>query len=165
MPHPNSSSRPWVLLVALAALLPWGLGCDSGSTPSAPVEATGIEEITEADIAAAGDLEGLTEEQRERVRAILGQARQQLRRLRAAVRAGRIAPERARRLARELHERVVRRLSEFLTHEQIDGLLEHLRERRQERPELDLTEDHLVFNRTIPMRDTWAKIKKRQQKK
>lgn len=139
---PNETrSRAWTLVVALAIVLPWALACSSDAGPTGPADLAGIEEISEAEILAAGDLEGLTEEQREQVRDILRQARQELLRLRDAVRAGEVTPERARELAREIHERAIRRLSEFLTDEQIGGLFDRLRERRHDRPELDLTEE------------------------
>lgn len=141
MPRSRSRSTPRVLLVGLALALSWAAACGSDAGPTASEDGVGIEDISDAEIVVAGDLAGLTPEQREQVRRILREARHDLLGLRRAVRAGEVTPERARRLARRIHERTIERLSEFLIEGQIEDLLERLREGRHARPDLDLTDE------------------------
>lgn len=131
----------WVPALGLALALSWASACSSGGGPTGPVDGAGIEDISEAEIVAAADLSDLTDEQRARVREILESARAELRELRRAVRAGEIEPEAARERAREIHAETVEALSEILTEEQIEGLFDRLRDRRDDRPDLDLTEE------------------------
>lgn len=155
-------TRTWSVLLGLA-LTAGAVACTGGG-PAGPPDPAGVELIGEAEIAAAGDLADLTEEQRERVRAILREARAELMALRRAVRAGEIDPEAARARAREIHAGVIEALSEILTDEQIDHLFDRLRDRRpDDRPDLDLTAEQLEAIRAIraELRETIRAIRER----
>lgn len=111
-------------LAIAATALPLAWAC-AGDGPAGPVaDDAVVEDITLDEIEAAAGLGELTEEQRDAVRRILREGRARLHRVRAALRAGDLTPERARALARRIHDETIERLGEILTDDQIQTLLD-----------------------------------------
>jgi polyhydroxyalkanoate synthesis regulator phasin len=134
-------------LAALVLALPLALGCsDDGDLTTGPAgDLADLEQfqISASEIAASEFLDDLSEEDKAAMRAALQAAREQIRAIIAQVRAGELSREEARVQIQAVHEELIAKLAEFLTDDQIDRLLDHLRDRRDDRPDLDLTEEQL----------------------
>ena len=134
-------------LAALALALPLALGCsDEGDLTTGPAgDLADLEQlqISASEIAASEFLEDLSEEDKAAIRAALQAAREQIRAIIAQVRAGELSREEAELQIQTVHEELIAKLAEFLTDDQIKRLLDHLRDQRDDRPDLDLTEEQL----------------------
>lgn len=134
-------------LAALVLALPLALGCsDESDLTTGPVgDLADLEQlqISASEIAASEFLDDLSEEDKAAIRAALQAAREQIRAIIAQVRAGELSREEARVQIQAVHEELFAKLAEFLTDDQIARLLDHLRDRRDDRPDLDLTEEQL----------------------
>jgi Spy/CpxP family protein refolding chaperone len=134
-------------LAALVLALPLALGCsdESDLTTGPAGDLADLEQlqISASEIAASEFLDDLSEEDKAAIRAALQAAREQIRAIIAQVRAGELSREEARVQIQAVHEELIAKLAEFLTDDQIDRLIDHLRDRRDDRPDLDLTEEQL----------------------
>jgi polyhydroxyalkanoate synthesis regulator phasin len=134
-------------LAALVLALPLALGCsDESDLTTGPVgDLVDLEQlqISASEITASEFLDDLSEEDKAAIRAALQAAREQIRAIIAQVRAGELSREEARVQIQAVHEELFAKLAEFLTDDQIERLLDHLRDRRDDRPDLDLTEEQL----------------------
>lgn len=126
-----------------ALALPLALACDS-TAPTAPGDA-GIEAISEAQVLAGVNIDGLTDEQKAALRAAFQEARQALERIRHALRAGEITREQAIADARQIHQRLMEAIASILTPEQ----LEQLRHHPQGPGDLGLTEEQIAQLRAL----------------
>ncbi len=120
--------------LALAGVLAFAGACsDDGTGPvgtGEPVEIPEFAAVAGSEIATSGYLEGLTDEQREAVRAAFERAHDALADIRSRLRAGAIDREQAAAEAEAVHELLLDELAQFLTPEQIA----ELRDRRPHRP-------------------------------
>jgi septal ring factor EnvC (AmiA/AmiB activator) len=134
-------------LAALVLALPLALGCsdESDLTTGPAGDLADLEQlqISASEIAASEFLDDLSEEDKAAIRAALQAANEQIRAIIAQVRAGELSREEARVQIQAVHEELIAKLAEFLTDDQIGRLLDHLRDRRDDRPDLDLTEEQL----------------------
>lgn len=134
-------------LAALVLALPLALGCSNhGELSTGPVgDLADLEQlqISTSEIAVSGFLDDLSEEDKAAIRAALQAAREQIRAIIAQVRAGGLSREEARLQIEAAHEELIANLAEFLTDKQIDRLLDHLRDRRDARPDLDVSAEQL----------------------
>ncbi len=134
-------------LAALVLALPLALGCsdesDLSTGPAGDLADLEQLQISASEIAASEFLDDLSEEDKAAIRAALQAAHEQIRAIIAQVRAGELSREEARVQIQAVHEELIAKLAEFLTDDQIARLLDHLRDRRDDRPDLDLTEEQL----------------------
>lgn len=132
---------------ALVLALPLALGCsdESDLTTGPAGDLADLEQlqISASEISASEFLDDLSEEDKVAIRAALQAAREQIRAIIAQVRTGELSREEARVQIHAVHEELIDKLAEFLTDDQIDRLLDHLRDRRDDRPDLDLTDEQL----------------------
>lgn len=134
-------------LAALVLALPLALGCgdESDLTTGPAGDLADLEQlqISASEIAASEFLDDLSEEDKAAIRAALQAAHEQIRAIIAQVRAGELSREEARVQIQAVHEELIAKLAEFLTDDQIARLLDHLRDRRDDRPDLELTAEQL----------------------
>jgi len=134
-------------LAALVLALPLALGCsDESNLATGPAgDLADLEQlqISANEIVASEFLDDLSEEDKAAIRAALQAAREQIQAIIAQVRAGELSREEAQVQIQAVHEELIAKLAEFLTDEQIDRLLDHFRDRRDDRPDLNLTEEQL----------------------
>ena len=134
-------------LAALVLALPLALGCsdESDLTTGPAGDLADLEQlqISTSEIAASEFLDDLSEEDKAAIRAALQAAHEQIRAIIAQVRAGELSREEARVKIQAVHAELIDKLAEFLTDDQIDRLLDHFRDRRNDRPDLDLTNEQL----------------------
>lgn len=120
--------------LALAGMLVFAGACSGdGSGPVGAGEPAPVPEfaaVAGSEIAASGYLDGLTDEQREAVRAAFDRAHAGLADIRSRLEAGAIDREQAAAEARAVHDQLLEALSQLLTPEQI----RELRDRRPHRP-------------------------------
>lgn len=134
---------PQLIRALPLALILFAACRDGGGPATAPEQGApgGFELVSADEIADAGFLEDLTEEDRATIREALRASRAEIRSILGRLRSGEIAPERARALVEDVHRRLIETLSRLLTEEQIDRLL-HPRPGRG-RPDLDLSPEQL----------------------
>lgn len=134
-------------LAALVLALPLALGCsdesDLSTGPAGDLADLEQLQISASEIAASEFLDDLSEEHKAAIRAALQAAREQIRAIIAQVRADELSREEARVQIQAVHEELIAKLAEFLTDDQIARLLDHLRDRRDDRPDLELTAEQL----------------------
>lgn len=142
--------RTWII-PTLALALPLALGCgDGGDAVTAPdgPGLDGFETIAASEIAAAGDLAGLSDADRAAIRAALEAARAEIEAILARLRAGEIDREEARDRIGAVHDRLLDDLSAFLSDGQIARFVDHRLWDRPgpppgHRPDLDLTDEQI----------------------
>lgn len=134
-------------LAALVLALPLALGCsdesDLATGPAGDLADLEQLQISANEIVASEFLDDLSEEDKAAIRAALQAAHEQIRAIIAQVRAGDLSREEAQVQIQAVNEGLIAKLAEFLTDEQIDRLLDHFRDRRDDRPDLNLTEEQL----------------------
>lgn len=139
--------RVRLTLAALVLALPLALGCsdESDLTTGPAGDLADLEQlqISASEIAASEFLDDLSEDDKAAIRTALQAAREQIRAIIAQVRSGELSREEARVQIQAVHEELIAKLAEFLTDDQIDRLIDHLRDRHDDRPDLDLTEEQL----------------------
>lgn len=111
-------------LLFLLCALAFPLACDdNGGSPAAPD--TFSENITDAELAAGLQLDGLDEAQRAAVRAALTAAREALRAIHERVRAGELTHAAAHAEAQAVHDALLTALADVLTPDQLARLRHH----------------------------------------
>lgn len=126
----------FVLAVVLTA------ACSDGGSPATAPETgagAGFELISAGDIVDAAFLDDLSDEDRAAIRDALRSAAAEIRDILARLRAEEIDPAAARALVEAVHIELIGTLSEFLTEEQIERLLDG--RLGADRPDLNLTEE------------------------
>lgn len=124
----------FVLAVVLTAAC-----SDGGSPATAPETGAGFELISAGDIVDAAFLDDLSDEDRAAIREAVRSAAAEIRDILARLRAGEIDRAAARALVEAVHLELIGTLSEFLTEEQIERLLDG--RLGADRPDLNLTEE------------------------
>ena len=126
--------------LALAVVLT--AACGDGGAPATapdPDAGDGFELISAGEIVDAAFLDDLSDEDRAAIREALRSAVQEIRGILARLRAGEIDRVEARALIEAVHLDLIETLSEFLTEEQIERLLQG--RFGHDRPDLDLTDE------------------------
>lgn len=128
--------------LALAVVLT--AACSDGGAPATAPDrdaGNGFEIISAGEIADAAFLDDLSAEDRAAIRAALRSAVEEIRGILARLRAGEIDRARARAQIEAVHVGLIGTLSEFLTEEQIERLIQG--RFGHDRPDLDLTDEQL----------------------
>lgn len=124
---------------AFALVLTAACGDGSPGTAPEPDPVEGFELIEAGEILDAAFLDDLTDEDRAAIREALRSAVEEIRRIVARYRAGEIDRAEARAFIESVHLTLIETLSEFLTDEQIERLLQG--RFGHDRPDLDLTDE------------------------
>jgi hypothetical protein len=127
-----------VLAVVLTA------ACNDDGAPATapdPDGGAGLEIISAGDVVDAAFLDDLTDADRAAIREILRSAVEEIRGILARLRAGEIDRAGAAALIEDVHVGLIESLSEFLTEEQIERLIQG--RSGQDRPDLGLTDEQL----------------------
>jgi hypothetical protein len=117
--------------------------CSDGAPATAPDQDAGdsFEQISAGEIADAAFLDDLSDEDRAAIREAFRSAIEEIRGILARLRAGEIDRPEARALIEALQVELIGTLSEFLTEEQIERLIEG--RFGHDRPDLDLSDEQL----------------------